>query len=283
MEDKARMIAAARRMARRIAKKTELTYQQALDQVARDLGRDHWAHYASDPLPVPRQTIDPQDVGFERRRAISFEETMRSGNDERVRDDGRVAFLLAGRDWNALRPGLEGWLVDAPFLPAWNALSSRYVGRGVSTDERESHVKAIAHVLIPDRPDGGARYFDDKGREALQGFLLAEVFRSWREGREASIPDLLDWIRDEQERAGVEAGRVRYGSGSGAWSPEADGMRMFLNALCGVLRDEGHSFRAVAFLQPLVDMSPRERSGVLGTMDQGLLPFRNPVVRAMNS
>jgi hypothetical protein len=57
MDERARMIAAARRLARRIAKKTELTYQQALDKVARDLGRDHWAAYAADPVMVSRDVM----------------------------------------------------------------------------------------------------------------------------------------------------------------------------------------------------------------------------------
>jgi len=55
MEDNTeKMIASARGKARRMARKTDLTYQQALDKVARDLGREHWAAYMADPVPVPR-------------------------------------------------------------------------------------------------------------------------------------------------------------------------------------------------------------------------------------
>lgn len=58
MTDDTRMIDAAKRKARRMARKTpELTYQQALDQIARGLGRTHWTAFLADPVQVPRDEV----------------------------------------------------------------------------------------------------------------------------------------------------------------------------------------------------------------------------------
>lgn len=61
--DDARTIAAARRKARRMARSVpDLTYHQALDELARDLGRSHWSAYLASPVAVPRDVRDPQDA-----------------------------------------------------------------------------------------------------------------------------------------------------------------------------------------------------------------------------
>jgi len=52
--DDARKIAAARRKARRTAHMTGTTHQQALDALARELGREHWTAFLTDPADVPR-------------------------------------------------------------------------------------------------------------------------------------------------------------------------------------------------------------------------------------
>lgn len=54
MDDNARMIAAAKRKARRTAHADGITHQQALDRLARQMGREHWGAYMASPVAVPR-------------------------------------------------------------------------------------------------------------------------------------------------------------------------------------------------------------------------------------
>lgn len=296
MDERARMIAAARRLARRIAKKTELTYQQALDQVARDLGRDHWAAYAADPVAVPRDVARP-DRSTEMEDQAAFLKASLS-NDVPMDSEGAAALkglpgvpvgryvtfpevLVAGVDWNVPASARSDDMLGLRFVPGWNVLADRFVGRNVSSDAREAHVKRIASILIPDRSEG-RDYFIEKGRDALEGFLLAEVFRSWREDRDASIPALIDWVADELQAYGLRAQVENVASARAKELPRADAIRTFLLDLCRIVLAEGHSERAYRHLSPLADMHSNERSGVLGTMDQALLPFKNRDIKAMN-
>jgi hypothetical protein len=311
MEDKARMIAAARRMARRIAKKTDITYQQALDRVARDLGRDHWAHYASDPVLVPRDDApDPSKslIGDERLTPNSVskdiltwvEKAMKETENGRAitalladqaRQQGYMRIVpamhehevcdLSGEDWNM---PLEKRPVDVPsgFLPGWNALDDRFVGAGVSDEDRERHVERIAEILIP-RIRRGDLYFVEKGRMAMIGFLLVEIAKARIEGRRASIPTMVDWISRGMVDATDEARRINQEAEDARRLPSYDGMRLFLQTTVGVVADDASSRRAVVELTPLIDMYDKERSGILGTMDQGLLPFKSTFVRAVNA
>lgn len=275
MDDHARMVAAARRMARRIARSTELTYQQALDEVARRHGRDHWARFASDPVPVGRDVPSadaaaptPLDTG----PAPSSEPEERTGpgwwsaGSSRPRSPerrDRVRVDLAGEDWN-MRPEDRPHGLEAGFLPGWNALDARFVGDGVTDADREAHVDRIAEILLPSH--GLADYFVTRGRLAMAGFLLAEVDRAAREGRGASVPAMLDW----HHAALREAGSVEHG------------MEAYLCSVLEASKGGRSHARIVLELGPLVLMSRNERSGVLGTMDAGLLPFRGAYARRAN-
>ena len=310
MEDKARMIAAARRMARRLAKKTDVTYQQALDRVARDLGRDHWAHYASDPVPVPRDDVPdepririldeglspsaaPQDVLSWMEKALKDTENGRAITRilaDQARQQGHMRIVprlhehqvcdLSGEDWNM---PLEKRPVDFPngFMPGWNALDERFVGNGVSDEERERHVERIAEILIP-RIRTGDLYFVEKGRMCLIGFLLVEIAKAGMEGRRASIPAMIDWFARGMSAATDESRRINQEAEDERRLPSDDGMRRFLRNVVAIVVDDASSRRAVVELTPLIDMYDKERSGILGTMDQGLLPFKSTFVRAAN-
>lgn len=310
MEDKARMIAAARRMARRLAKKTDITYQQALDRVARDLGRDHWAHYASDPVPVPRDdapdpskgVIDdeqPTPAAVPKNILTWVEKALRDTENGRAitalladqaRQQGHMRIVprlhehqvcdLSGEDWNM---PLEKRPVDFPnhFIPGWNALDERFVGTGVSDEDRERHVERIAEVLIP-RTRMGDLYFVEKGRMCLIGFLLVEIAKSRMEGRGASIPAMIDWFARGMSAATAESRRINQEAEDARRLPSDDGMRRFLRDTVAIVADDASSRRAVVELTPLIDMYDKERSGILGTMDQGLLPFKSMFVRTAN-
>jgi hypothetical protein len=92
----AKAVREARAAARRMAKKTELTYQQALDRVARDAGAEHWAAFtarhptttleASPDRPVEAITARPHPprvgVGGYLRAMVSGEH---GANEDRIR------------------------------------------------------------------------------------------------------------------------------------------------------------------------------------------------------
>lgn len=55
--EKQRMIACAKRKAKRIAKSERKTHQQALDTLARERGRKHWSAFIADPIHVDRDVL----------------------------------------------------------------------------------------------------------------------------------------------------------------------------------------------------------------------------------
>src|SRR3546814_10440578 len=77
-----------------------------------------------------------------------------------------------------------------------------------NTAERDTYLDAVAKVLIPESKSGD-KYFTDKGRDCLTGFMHYLVSHvndaksdkgiptQWR-GMEASFPMLVDWIADAQ-------------------------------------------------------------------------------------
>jgi hypothetical protein len=98
--DDARMIAAAKRKARRMARKNpKLTHHQALDAIARDLGRRHWSDFLERPVAVPRDERPKDDA----RGSIRFDVPIR---DEAFLREQRVA--LFGLSATTLYAATEG-------------------------------------------------------------------------------------------------------------------------------------------------------------------------------
>lgn len=189
-------------------------------------------------------------------------------------------------DWSATDKPHEGL-----FYPRFNFLSSELVPPA-NTAERDTYLDAVAKVLIPDAK--GDKYFTDKGRDCLTGFMHYLVSHvndaksdkgiptQWR-GMEASFPMLVDWIADAQYQAGKAADEKNAQAAANKQLPTADGMNMFLSGLCDQIRAGGYSERAFTSISPLVNMADKERSGVLGTMDQAMLPFKNKAVKERTS
>src|SRR3546814_4373631 len=100
---------------------------------------------------------------------------------------------------------------------------------------------------------------------------------------EASFQMLVDWIADAQCKAGKAAEEQNAQAAANKQLPTADGMKIFLSGLADQIRAGGYSERAVTSIAPLIDMADKERSGVLGTMDQALLPFKNKAVKERTS
>jgi hypothetical protein len=65
MDSNEKLVTAAKRAARRLAKRTGTPYQTCLDDVARSVDRRHWADFLSDPVEVPQEPKsqdDPMEV-----------------------------------------------------------------------------------------------------------------------------------------------------------------------------------------------------------------------------
>src|SRR3546814_1371481 len=100
---------------------------------------------------------------------------------------------------------------------------------------------------------------------------------------EASFPMRVDWIADAQFQAGKAAEEKNAQAAANKQLPTADGMKIFLSGLADQIRAGGYSERAFTSIAPLIDMADKESSGVLGTMDQALLPFKNKAVKERTS
>nr|HMN82615.1 LysR family transcriptional regulator [Burkholderiaceae bacterium] len=94
---------------------------------------------------------------------------------------------------------------------------------------------------------------------------------------------VLDWIADAQFQAGKLAEKKNAEAAANKQLPTADGMKLFLGGLADQIKANNYSERAFPSLAPLIDMADKERSGVLGTMDQALLPFKNKAVKERTS
>lgn len=190
-------------------------------------------------------------------------------------------------DWSATDKPQEGL-----FYPRFNFLSSQLVPPAGSA-ERDTYLDAVAKVLIPEAK-GGDKYFVDKGRDCITGFmhyLVSHVNDAkstdgipavWH-GYEASFPLLVDWMADAQFQAGKIAEKKNAEAAAQKQLPMADGMKIFLGSLCDQIKENGYSERAFTSIAPLIDMADKERSGVLGTMDQAMLPFKNKAVKERTS
>jgi len=258
--DDERMIAAARRAARRLARRTGLPYQTCLDTVARDCSRRNWARFMESPAAIPRE---------EDRRAAAL-------------GDSREAMLRAiGRPiemreaWSMGDGDLpEGWH-PGMFMPRLNALCPSLVPEDRS--ERHLYLDTIAEALV----GSGTGYFDVAGRRTLSGFLLLAVEDM---GRTASIPALIDMINEGLRTAARndEAARIAVAR-ERRIAEIPDYVALWIGTIDLLVREKGHDRRIQDALVPMVSMSRNERSAILGTVDEGLMVFKSQAVRRRTS
>lgn len=194
--------------------------------------------------------------------------------------------------------------VDDPdndvYYPRFNFLSPKLVPP--AGPNRDTFVDSIAKTLIPDKKGGGDSYFTDKGRGALTGFihlLIAKVNdakdydgipEAWY-GQEASLPMLVDWMAAAQFAAstGSAADDTFVGNpdemepAQQSQDPMGDWIKSLSTVVNPATKGPAASARAFTELSPLIMMADKERSGVLGTMDQALIPFKNEAVKQRTS
>jgi type IV secretion system protein VirD4 len=172
--------------------------------------------------------------------------------------------------------------------------------------DRDTYVATVAQVLIPSSDTKGeGEYFVDKGRDALTGMihmLLARVndrlsddprrYEGMPEqwvGKEASLPMLVDWWAHALYDVGNEP-EPPGGFDNERAPATKDTLGAWIRTLCDEINPEtrnpdsdglkrGTTARGFGSLSQLVNMADRERSGVIGTMDKSLLPFKNAAVK----
>ena len=201
-------------------------------------------------------------------------------------------------------PVMEPDYAGAVFYPRFNPLSPKLVPpRG---PDRDTYIDAIAKALIPDK-GGGDSYFINKGRATLTGFMHClvamindandySIVPKEYQGKEASLPMLIDWmalaqynvskdpeVEEDDEFLGPEEER-----GPPPEKPQ-DPMGAWIKTMAEKVDPNAHgdvkgtSERAFKELAPLIAMADKERSGMLGTMDEALLPFKNEAVKQRTS
>lgn len=188
-------------------------------------------------------------------------------------DDGMAIRL----DWNLSEDRRDEEWRRLGFVPSFNVLGPKFLP--APGEARDDHVERIADILLPGGDPSrsgraGRRYFEEKAHDLLVGLIHLEICRAERQARTPSIPAMMDWLRDGMY-ASAEAG-----------SPQASSLEESAGWFRDVVvecMDQGHHERCATELIPLVSMAPNERIGILGTVDQGLLPFKNARVRRMNS
>ena len=183
-------------------------------------------------------------------------------------------------DWNTPMDQRDADWKRIPFMPAFNALGPKFLP--TDPDALERHLDRVVHILLP-TGGGGSDYFETKGRQAMIGFLLVEIGRATRGGRAPSIPALVDWVNVGLRDAANESDRKREAASGAGGFHAGDALSDWLRGLVVECRDEGYHQRAAVEIAPLVSMAPNERSGILGTMDKGFLPFKNRHIRERNS
>lgn len=193
-------------------------------------------------------------------------------------------------EWIDANGGAEAYTFTKPiFYPRFNFLSPKLVPP--QGPDRDTYLDTVAKTLIPN-PDGGkgSDYFVTKGRAALTGFMhylitkvgdkkdYAGLPTNWH-GYEPSIPMLSDWLAVSQFESTKKTGD------EDPMSMGVDKMGEWIRTLCDDVKQNGKfpSPRAFVELSSLVNMADKERSGVFGTMDQALLPFKNSAVAQRTS
>lgn len=157
------------------------------------------------------------------------------------------------------------------FVPSWNPLSEERIPHA-SPSERErvrrEYLRQICLVLLSEGKD----YFEDNARQALYGLILMHMDEAHREGREPSMPGVMDMLNDM-----FESVRTRRDNGH---DDEADLVKEEIDSRILSMEDRTHADEARSALATVLAAPANERSGIIGTIDKSLLAFRNPVIRS---
>lgn len=188
---------------------------------------------------------------------------------------------------------LDWGRMDNPEKREWNPSFNFLDPRIVPPDGpgRETFVDTISRTLVPAK-DTGDTFFPDKGRAALIGFthwLICAINddrdnpRRWIEcdlperwhGKQASFGMLVEWIVYAQ----IAAKKRAREQGEQNTNP----ISAWIQSLVDTAIEKDFHPRCISELSPMIDQADKERSGVLSTVDQALIPFKNAAVAQRTS
>jgi len=164
-------------------------------------------------------------------------------------------------------------LREVPFVPAWNALAEDRLPRGTGGDRKDVHHDYFRQIclVLGDRGEG---YFESQARSALYGLILMHREDPARTGP-TSLPGVVDMLRDIQSSAAVRH--------MGATDENADSMAEEIETRVLAISDKRVRGEVAEALSGVLTAAPNERSGILGTADLMLLPFKNAFIRRLTS
>lgn len=170
--------------------------------------------------------------------------------------------------------------IDRPHSATWNPNFNFLDPRLVPLDhaERETFVDALVATIIPSKKNDPNDHFTNRGRSALSGFIhfiIARVndrtdrFRydglplQWH-GHDASLSMLVSWLTATQSSMAAKNS-----------AEDPDPMKTYLQAILHEVSEHRYPDRCALDLQGFVMMDPRERSGVISTLEKALSPFKH--------
>lgn len=170
--------------------------------------------------------------------------------------------------------------IDRPHAGSWNPQFNFLDPRLVPLDhaERETFVDALVATIIPSKKNDPNDHFTNRGRSALSGFIhfiIARVNdrtdkfryeglpRQWH-GHDASLSMLVSWLTATQSSMAAKNS-----------AEDPDPMKTYLQSILHEVREHRYPDRCALDLQGFVMMDPRERSGVISTLEKALSPFKH--------
>lgn len=130
-----KLVAAARRAAKVLARNEGLPYQKCLDLIAQKMGRPHWTSFLADPVPVDEDAVaaaaEPDFTRID--PAQHYEKSVQYGV-----GIGAVSMVATIRAWNDIRPILTFGMTDGQEHPV---------------DARGLDLIAVAMAAVPNSKD----------------------------------------------------------------------------------------------------------------------------------
>lgn len=175
------------------------------------------------------------------------------------------------------------------FYPTINPLDPKVLPADPA--DRDTAIDAMWQLIIPTPKGGGNNdYFVNAGRAfgiGMTHYLVLKVNENgdyaglperWR-GKKASFPMLVDWFAAAQMEAQNKIERQKAEAAQkGTAAPNKDPLSEWLRDMVNEAQGWKDAERCVNELSVMVAMAANQRSGVLGTLDSGLLPFKNKAV-----
>lgn len=134
-------------------------------------------------------------------------------------------------------------------------------------DEIERRMAQIASVLMAKAGDRDDTYFDQDAKRLLNAILLLEVFDAKAEDRDAEIINVAHWCSEFSEEI-IETAREE----------RLTGLSIKLAEAAQRASDGGYPRTVTNDLTAFSEMNPRQRDGVVGTLESNMNAFKSGAV-----